>query len=69
MSDYTVNRSEGFVELDAWELVRAGYKLIDKYNARIPRRNPVSWKDDRITRVRLEKMYLVCKLTDRTDTT
>ena len=69
MSDYTVNRSEGYVDLDTWELVRASYRLIDKYNARIPRQPPPSWKDDCSTRVELEKIYLVCKLTDRTDTT
>ena len=69
MSEYTVNRSEGFVELDTWELVRAGYRLIDKYNARIPRQPPPSWKEDCSTHVKIEKIYIVCKLTDRTNTT
>lgn len=69
MFDYTINRSDGYVELDTWELVRAGYRLIDKYNARIPRQPPTSWREDCATYVELEKIYLVCKLTDRTDTT
>lgn len=69
MSDYTVNRSEGYVELDTWELVKAGYRLIDKYNARIPRQPPTSWRENYGTFVNVEKIYLVCKLTDRTDTT
>lgn len=69
MSNYNVDRSSGFVELDAGELVQAGYKLIDRYNARIPRQPPVSNRENYATYVELEKIYLVCKLTDRTDTT
>ena len=69
MSDYTVNRSEGYIDLDTWELVRAGYRLIDKYNARIPRQPPSSWQYNYSTYVEIAKIYLVCKLTDRTDTT
>ena len=69
MSDYTINRSEGYVELDTWELVKAGYRLIDKYNARIPRQPPTSWREDYGTFVNVEKIYLVCQVSDRTDTT
>ena len=69
MSNYTLNRSLGYIELDAVELVSAGYRLIDKYNARIPRQAPASWREDCSTHVEIEKIYLVCKLTDRTNTT
>ena len=69
MSNYNVNRSSGFVELDTGELVRHGYELIDKYNARIPRQPPTSWRENCATYVELEKIYLVCQVSDRTDTT
>lgn len=36
ITGYSVNRSYGFVILPVAQIVAAGYKLINKYNAEIP---------------------------------
>jgi len=69
MSNYTIDRNSGYVDLDTGELVRHGYELIDHYNARIPRQIPPTWEDGYGTYIEVQSMYIVCKLTDRTDTT
>ena len=67
--DFQVNRSNGYAEVGAWDLVKAGYKLINHYNAEIPHAFPANWEDERSTYVRLEKLFPICKMSERTDTT
>lgn len=69
MTRYNVYRSYGFVVLDVDEIVQAAYKLINLYNAEIPHRIPQNASYEYYTRVCIEKIFTVCKLTDRTDTT
>lgn len=65
----TINRISGFLEIRARDLVIAGYRLINHYNAEIPHSIAPRYEDARATYVVLEGIYPICKLTDRTDTT
>ena len=65
----TINRISGFLEIRARDLVIAGYRLINRYNAEIPHSIAPRYEDARATYVVLEGIYPICKLTDRTDTT
>ena len=66
---HVVYRIDGITFVYATDLVAAGYKLINKYNAEIPHQLLPQGQRELYTYVNIERLFSVCKVSDRTDTT